>query len=64
MSKSVIFLSQMDSGSPFSCDRTGDGDWVVAGALSWGGSPCSESPGVFTRVSEYLDWISENVPGL
>ena len=54
----------MDSGSPFSCDRTGNGDWVIAGDLSWGSSPCSSSPGVFTRVSEYLDWIQENVPGL
>ena len=54
----------MDSGSPFICEQTRGGDWVVAGALSWGGSPCSESPGVYTRITEYLDWISENVPEL
>ena len=52
----------MDSGGPAHCDRSGSGDWILAGVLSWGGDPCGAFPGVYTRVTEYLNWIREHVP--
>jgi len=37
--------------------------WYCAGIVSFGPSPCGKEgwPGVYTRVSAYTDWISQNI---
>lgn len=52
-----------DSGGPlmqtFSSDKS---QWYVEGVVSFGASCGREGwPGIYTRVSEYVDWIKENV---
>ncbi|KAK3104192.1 hypothetical protein FSP39_025166, partial [Pinctada imbricata] len=47
-----------DSGGPLVCNM--GGEWVLAGVTSWGSSSCQNMPNVYTRVSEYLDWIARN----
>ena len=47
-----------DSGGPVMC---GCGHNVLAGVMSWGPWDCSGSePAVYTRVSEYRDWIKQH----
>jgi len=48
-----------DSGGPMLC---GDKLNLLAGITSWGVSNCSGNyPSVYTRVSEYLDWINSKL---
>jgi len=48
-----------DSGGPMMC---GDSLNLLAGITSWGVSNCSGNyPSVYTRVSEYLDWINSKL---
>uniref|UniRef100_A0A6I8NXK1 Peptidase S1 domain-containing protein n=1 Tax=Ornithorhynchus anatinus TaxID=9258 RepID=A0A6I8NXK1_ORNAN len=44
-------------GGPLLCDGQ------LYGLVSWGGQPCpsAESPGVFTSICKYLDWIQETM---
>lgn len=37
-------------------------DGIVVGIVSWSIKPCARPPfpGVFTAVSQYIDWIEEN----
>jgi secreted trypsin-like serine protease len=53
-----------DSGGPLVIDQ--GGQWAVAGIASWGDDPCDqfEFPGVYARVSAYLDWIVTQIPEL
>ena len=48
-----------DSGGPLLIQE--GGQWVLAGATSWGSETCGADglpyPGVWARVSNYLDWI-------
>ncbi|XP_048672236.1 chymotrypsin-C-like isoform X3 [Marmota marmota marmota] len=49
-----------DSGGPLNC-RAADGKWQVHGVVSFGSSlGCNyyRKPSVFTRVSNYIDWIN------
>ncbi|KAK8742139.1 hypothetical protein OTU49_002136, partial [Cherax quadricarinatus] len=49
-----------DSGSPMVCKV--DGQYTVVGIVSWG-EKCAlpDKPGVYTRLTHYLDWISSIV---
>ncbi|XP_044513045.1 tryptase beta-2-like isoform X1 [Gracilinanus agilis] len=51
---------QGDSGGPLAC-KVGD-SWKQAGVVSWGiGCGMRNKPGIYTRVSSYVDWINEHV---
>ncbi|CAH1790490.1 unnamed protein product [Owenia fusiformis] len=47
-----------DSGGPLVCKK--EGRWILAGVTSWGTRECIGRPAVYTRVSEYIDWIQQN----
>merc|ERR1712033_9274 len=47
---------QGDSGGPLSCNTN-----TLAGVTSFGIVGCAGAPGVYTRVSNYLDWINNNI---
>jgi len=52
-----------DSGGPLVC-KSDDGRWVQYGAVSYGtGGYCvwKDSPTVFTRISNFADWIQTNI---
>ncbi|XP_047491449.1 mast cell tryptase-like [Penaeus chinensis] len=50
-----------DSGGPLQCRERG-GPWIQAGITSWGvGCAAPSYPGVYIRVSEYLDWIYKHL---
>merc|ERR1719394_907791 len=50
---------QGDSGGPAVCQQ--GGRWVLAGVTSGGSPICNvRKPSIYTRVSEYRDWISAN----
>ncbi|XP_060064685.1 elastase-1-like [Ylistrum balloti] len=48
-----------DSGGPLVCRV--NGQFILAGVTSWGSSSCSGYPSVYTRVSEYRNWINNNM---
>ena len=59
VSKNMHILSlQGDSGGPLMCQLPGQDNWKLFGISSWS-RQCAAvgSPGVYTRVVNYLDWI-------
>ena len=55
MYKKIQFVfSQGDSGGPMTC-----GNGVLCGIVSWGyGCAVADKPGVYTKVSAYVDWVA------
>uniref|UniRef100_A0A2K6VB70 Uncharacterized protein n=1 Tax=Anopheles darlingi TaxID=43151 RepID=A0A2K6VB70_ANODA len=51
-----------DSGGPL-VQIEYDGSFVQVGTVSWGGIPCGgyRNPGVFVRVSSFIDWINDKL---
>ena len=49
---------QGDSGGPLTCHV--DDHWTLIGIVSWGiGCAGRNTPGAYTRVVEFLDWIED-----
>merc|ERR1719228_2034493 len=46
-----------DSGGPLACGGT------VVGIVSFGTQECAGKPGVFTEVSQFIDWIQQHMGG-
>ena len=50
-----------DSGGGLFSKRD-DGRWEVVGIVSFGSERCGDgTPGVYTRVSQYLQWIEQTM---
>ena len=55
----LCFLLQGDSGGPMVVQRE-DGRFQLSGIISWGiGCAEENQPGVYTRISEFKDWINQ-----
>lgn len=52
-----------DSGGPLMAQNPRTSDWNQVGIVSWG-LTCATNYGVYTKVSNYLDWIGQYVPRL
>ena len=56
----LIVFSEGDSGGPLSSEV--DHRHVIIGIISFGTVQCDgRLPGVYTRVSKYIDWIRKTI---
>ena len=55
---------QGDSGGPLVVRNIQDTEWLLVGITSWGlGCAQSGRPGVYTKISNYINWINVNTDG-
>nr|CAD7432064.1 unnamed protein product [Timema monikensis] len=54
---------QSDSGGPLLYTNPNTGRLYLSGIISYGIGCATSNPGVNTRVTAYLNWISQNTPG-
>lgn len=54
---------QGDSGGPLVASNAQNSDWVEVGIVSWGRT-CATNYGLYTKVSNYLDWIGQHIPNI
>ena len=52
---------QGDSGGPFVC-KVGE-TWQLVGVTSWGRAYCTPFPSVYTRITHYRKWLTDNSDG-
>jgi len=53
-----VIRLQGDGGGPLVCERAGS--WYLVGIVSWGvGCGQPGVPGVYVKVSHYLDWLRQ-----
>lgn len=52
-----------DSGGPLMTLIPHSYLWYLEGIVSFGSTPCGKAgiPGIYTKVSSYLDWIAEKI---
>ena len=55
----LLHILQGDSGGPLTCPDA-SGKQKLAGIVSFGQNGCTDA-GVYTRVSQYEDWINERL---
>merc|ERR1719334_194737 len=55
-----ISACQGDSGGPLVC-KVGGGEYALVGVTSRGSPNCDSWPSVYTRVSEFLEWMQQNM---
>jgi secreted trypsin-like serine protease len=48
-----------DGGSPLVC-QSKTGKWTVVGIVTWGVGCASDIPGVYARISHFVNWIDRN----
>lgn len=41
------------------CHSLSEERYSQIGVVSWGFSPCGKTPGVYSRVTKFIDWIKE-----
>lgn len=63
--KTTTFSDFLDSGGPLQIAIGNECVFSIIGVTSYGSTYCGQksSPGIYTRVSSYLDWIEVNVWG-
>ena len=51
-----------DSGGPLVYRRSPDSSWYQVGVVSFGTVQCGVGiPGIYTRITSYIDWLKQNV---
>ena len=51
-----------DSGGPLiASDPARNGSMSLIGVVSWGSTNCADSPGIYSEVSHFTEWLSSQM---